>query len=40
MVGDGRLAPVIDCVLPLEEAGEGFRRIEEREVFGRIVIRP
>ena len=40
MVRDGRLAPVIDCVLPLEEAGEGFHRIEEREVFGKIVIRP
>ena len=40
MVGDGRLEPAIDRVLPLEEAGEGFRRIEEREVFGKIVIRP
>ena len=40
MVGDGLLAPVIDRVLPLEEAGEGFRRIEVREVFEKIVIRP
>ena len=40
MIRDRRLDPIIDCVLPLEEAGEGFRRIEEREVFGKIVIRP
>ena len=40
MIRDRRLEPVIDCVLPLEEAGEGFRRIEEREVFGKIIIRP
>ena len=40
MVRDGRLEPVIDCVLPLEDAGEGFRRIEEREVFGKVIVRP
>ena len=35
MVGDGRLEPAIDRVLPARGGGEGFRRIEEREVFGR-----
>ena len=35
-----RLAPVIDRVLPLEEAAEGLRLVEEREVFGKIIIRP
>jgi alcohol dehydrogenase len=40
MVRDGRLRPVIDCVLPLEEAREGLRRLEDREVIGKVVIKP
>jgi alcohol dehydrogenase len=40
MVRDGRLRPVIDCVLPLEEAREGLRRLEDREVIGKVVITP
>ena len=36
----GRLKPVVDDVLPLEEAREAHRRLEEREVFGKIVLRP
>ena len=39
-IHDGALKPVIDKVLPLEDAGEGLRMIEEREVFGKIVITP
>ena len=40
MIREGRLAPVIDRVLPLEEAAEGLRLVEERDVFGKVVIRP
>ena len=40
LVADGRLSPVIDSVLPLSEAAEGHRRLEARQVFGKIVLRP
>jgi NADPH:quinone reductase-like Zn-dependent oxidoreductase len=36
----GRLKPVLAEVLPLEEAGEAHRRLEGREVFGKIVLEP
>jgi len=35
----GQLKPVIDRVLPLEEAGKGHQLIESRAVFGKIVLR-
>jgi alcohol dehydrogenase len=34
------MKPVIDEVLPLERATEGLRLIENREVFGKVVIKP
>ena len=37
---DGSLLPVIDRVLPLEEVHEAERLMEDREVFGKIVIQP
>ena len=40
MLQSGRMKPVIDRVLPLEEAAEGLRLIEDREVLGKIIIRP
>ncbi len=40
LVRDGRLRPVIDRVLPLDEAIEGMRLLEERRVFGKVVIAP
>ncbi|HUN75666.1 MAG TPA: zinc-binding dehydrogenase [Steroidobacteraceae bacterium] len=40
LVASARLAPVIARVLPLEEAAEGERLLEDREVFGKIVLRP
>lgn len=40
LVRNGRLSPVIDKVLPLEEAAEAERLLEDREVFGKILIRP
>lgn len=38
LVGAGRLAPVVDSVLPLGAIHEAHRRIEERSVFGRLVL--
>ncbi|MFN2443638.1 MAG: zinc-binding dehydrogenase [Thermoanaerobaculia bacterium] len=35
----GRLQPVIDRILPLEQVAEGHRLLEEREAFGKIVLR-
>jgi alcohol dehydrogenase len=34
------MKPVIDEVLPLERAVEGLRLIENREVFGKVVVTP
>jgi NADPH:quinone reductase-like Zn-dependent oxidoreductase len=36
----GRLRPVIDSVLPLEEAAEGHRRLEAGEQFGKVLLVP
>lgn len=38
LVAQGRLKPIIDKVLPLEEVGEAHRLIESRRVFGKIVL--
>jgi len=40
MIAAGRLKPVIDKILPLEQAAEGLRLIEEREVIGKVVVTP
>jgi len=40
MVAQGRMRPVIDRVLPLDEAREGLRLIQDREVIGKIVVTP
>jgi alcohol dehydrogenase len=40
LVASGRIAPVIDRVLPLEDAAEGERLLEAREVVGKVVLRP
>jgi NADPH:quinone reductase-like Zn-dependent oxidoreductase len=34
----GRLRPVVDRVLPLEEIAEGERVLEDREAFGKVVL--
>ena len=40
LIAEGSLRPVIDKVLPLEEAREGLRLIESREVIGKVVVVP
>src|SRR5215467_7650369 len=40
LIQQGRIKPIIDTVLPLERAVEGLRMIENREVFGKVVINP
>jgi len=40
MIQAGTLKPVIDKVLPLEQAAEGLRMIRDREVMGKIVVTP
>lgn len=39
LVAEGKLKPVIDRVLPVEEAGEGHRLLEERAVIGKVILR-
>lgn len=36
----GQLRPVVDSVLPLKDAAEAHRRLEARNVFGKIVLAP
>lgn len=36
----GRLLPVIDKVLPLEAAADAERLLEERKVFGKVLLKP
>ena len=40
LIRDGRLKPVIDRVLPLAEAAEGERLLEDRVVIGKVLLTP
>ena len=40
LIAEGKLKPVIDKVLPLEQAAEGLRLIQDREVIGKVVVTP
>jgi len=40
LIGAGKIKPVIDKVLPLEQAREGLRLIQDREVIGKVVVKP
>jgi alcohol dehydrogenase len=40
LIRDGRLKPVIDRVLPIDEAAEGERLLEDREVVGKVLLKP
>jgi NADPH:quinone reductase-like Zn-dependent oxidoreductase len=38
LVGDGRLRPVVDRVMPLEAVADAHRLLESRQVFGKVVL--
>ena len=40
LISAGKIEPVIDKVLPLEQAREGLRLIESREVIGKVIVTP
>jgi alcohol dehydrogenase len=40
LIAEGKMKPVIDKVLPLEQASEGLRLIQDREVIGKVVVAP
>ncbi|ALM82275.1 zinc-binding dehydrogenase [Bordetella sp. N] len=40
LVRDGRLKVLIDRVLPLDQTAEAFRLLEDREVFGKVIVTP
>jgi alcohol dehydrogenase len=40
LIQQGAMKPVIDEYLPLEGAAEGLRMIENREVFGKVIVTP
>jgi NADPH:quinone reductase-like Zn-dependent oxidoreductase len=40
LIAYGKMKPVIDKVLPLDQAAEGLRLIQDREVIGKIVVVP
>ncbi|HSQ02402.1 MAG TPA: zinc-binding dehydrogenase, partial [Burkholderiales bacterium] len=40
LIEQKRMKPVIDVVLPLQRAAEGLRLIENRDVFGKVIVQP
>jgi len=40
LIGSGKLKPVIDRELSLEDANEAFRLLEDRAVFGKVIVKP
>ena len=40
MLDAGRLSPVLQQVLPLEEAPQAYRLMSHRKIFGRVALRP
>src|SRR6516164_8864350 len=40
LIAAGKIKPVIDRVLPLDQAKEGLRLIQDREVIGKVVVTP
>jgi len=40
LIQQNRIKPVIDVVLPLQQAAQGLKMIENRSVFGKVVICP
>jgi len=39
-IAAGALEPVIDSVFPLSEIQEAQRKLEERRIFGKVVLQP
>jgi NADPH:quinone reductase-like Zn-dependent oxidoreductase len=39
-MADGRLQPVVDRTLPLSECARAHRLIEDRAIFGKLVLLP
>jgi alcohol dehydrogenase len=40
LVAERKLVPVIDRILPLDQAAEAERLLEDREVFGKVLLQP
>ena len=40
LVGSGKLTPVIDREMSLENTNEAIRLLEDRAVFGKVIVRP
>jgi NADPH:quinone reductase-like Zn-dependent oxidoreductase len=40
LIQQGKMKPVIDKELPLDQAIEGLRLIQDREVFGKVIVTP
>jgi alcohol dehydrogenase len=40
LISQGEMKPVIDKVLPLDQAREGLRLIQDRQVIGKVVVTP
>ncbi|SHI07553.1 alcohol dehydrogenase [Pollutimonas bauzanensis] len=40
LIDEGRIAPIIDKVLPLEQAAQGLRSLADRTVLGKVVVAP
>ncbi|GAC1327214.1 MAG: zinc-binding dehydrogenase [Beijerinckiaceae bacterium] len=40
LIEQGKMKPVVDKVLPLEQAAEGLRLIQDRKVIGKVVVAP
>jgi len=40
LIGSGKLKPIIDRELSLEEVNEAFRLLEDRVVFGKVLVKP
>jgi NADPH:quinone reductase-like Zn-dependent oxidoreductase len=40
LIRAGQLRPVVDREFPLEDVNEAFRLLEDREVFGKVLLRP
>jgi alcohol dehydrogenase len=40
LVGSGKLRTIIDRELSLSDTNEAFRLLEDRAVFGKVIVKP